>query len=283
MDNTDQTPDDYADTFNGTASDESSGYGLDPRQADSDAMAAAFDDPEVEVGGPIAERAIEANSLPDLPDEAQSIPGPAEIEAKSADPAESNPAAPEFKTFGQKFKFYRDKALNGGPKTFDWNGKQYTTQLKSESKAPVVAAKKSMPSKSAPTKPKAAAEAEKFEREFVNRDQPPAKPVDRSKTLAYKAGASSQPVNLSEDPTRIKTADEIATGVARTVKAVPSEPAPKDGKAWYQAGPKNTFIRNGDEPKNGPIYGNKPAGSKAENPRADEIYRGKGVYQGEMS
>lgn len=258
---------------NGTgASDE--GYGLDPRQADVDAMASAFDGAE----------AVEPMS--DMPDEAQSAQAPAEMSADvtSAAPnvADSQPktaeqptAAPEFKTFGQAFKYHRAQAMNGGPGTFDWNGKKFTTQLKSEAK-PVKSAAK-------PAKNKAAAEAEKFEREFVSRDQPPANPVDRSKTLAFREAAASQPVNLNEDPTRIKTADEIAAGVVRAGKAAPSEPEPKDGKAWYQAGPKNTFIRNGDDPKNGPIYGSKPASGKPTNPRADDIYRGKGTNQGEMS
>ena len=32
--------------------------------------------------------------------------------------------------FKEAFKFHRGKALKGGPKTFTWNGKQYTTELK---------------------------------------------------------------------------------------------------------------------------------------------------------
>jgi hypothetical protein len=32
--------------------------------------------------------------------------------------------------FKEAFRFHRNKALKGGPKTFTWNGKQYTTQLK---------------------------------------------------------------------------------------------------------------------------------------------------------
>jgi hypothetical protein len=261
----------------GDAGASDAGYGLDPRQAEVDNMASAFDGAE----------AVEPMS--DMPDEAQSAQAPAEMKADatsaSSNVADSQPktaeqttAAPEFKTFGQAFKWHREQAANGGPGTFEWNGKKFTTQLKSEAK-PVKSAAK-------PAKNKAAAEAEKFEREFVSRDQPPANPVDRSKTLAFREAAASQPVNLNEDPTRIKTADEIAAGVVRAGKVAPSEPAQKDGKAWYQAGPKNTFIRNGDDPKNGPIYGSKPKGGEskpATNPRADDIYRGKGTNQGEMS
>ena len=32
--------------------------------------------------------------------------------------------------FKEAFRFHRNKALKGGPKTFTWNGKQYTTELK---------------------------------------------------------------------------------------------------------------------------------------------------------
>ncbi len=33
-------------------------------------------------------------------------------------------------SFKESFRFHRNKALKGGPKTFTWNGKQYTTELK---------------------------------------------------------------------------------------------------------------------------------------------------------
>lgn len=39
---------------------------------------------------------------------------------------------PQFKTFGQAFKYHREQAMNGGPSTFDWNGKKFTTRIKSE-------------------------------------------------------------------------------------------------------------------------------------------------------
>jgi hypothetical protein len=274
----------FESSFKGEADGDTgdAGYGIDPRQADSDAMASAFDSPDVE-----------AEPLPELPDESQSSQAPVEMKAKAAEPAERPAATPEFKTFGQAFKWHREQALkNGGPNVFDWKGEKKHIMIKSEWEA-MKAAKKAKAEAS-----QKAQEAKQFEADFVNRDKPAVKAtalatgpaagkaspaVDRSKTLAYREGAASQPVNLNDDPTRIKTVDEIATGVARTVKSVPGEPAPKDIRPWYQAGPKNTFIREGDDPKNGPIYGNKPAGSKVENPRADELYRGKGVKQGEMS
>lgn len=270
MDKMEQAQDEYADTFNGKAGEGSAGYGIDPSKAEVDAMAQAFAEPDVAVTTPIKIEKIEAEVLPAATGESNSDPM---AEANSKQPeesiapeAKSAEEAPEFKTFGQAFKHYRAQALNGGPSTFEWKGKKFTTQLKSEVPAKKVS----------PAKPKATTEAQKFEDEFVNRDQPK---IDRSKTLAYREGAASQPVNLNEDPTRIKTADEIAAGVVRAGKVAPSEPAPKDGRPWYQMGPKNTFIREGDDPKNGPIYGSKTKPSNG----SDEVYRGKGTKQGEMS
>ena len=228
MDKMEQAQDEYADTFNGKTGEDAkdAGYGIDPGKADMDAMAKAFSEPEVEVGAPIKIEKIEAEVLP--PASGESSPDPV-TEAGTEKPAATEPkadATPEFKTFGQAFKYHRAQAQNGGPSTFEWNGKKFTTQLKSEVAAAKPAAKKSA------AKPNA--EAAKFEEEFVNRDQP-------------KSGES---------------------------------PA-KDGRPWYQMGPKNTFIREGDEPKNGPIYGSKP--KSGESPAKDELYRGKGAYQGELS
>ena len=276
MDKMEQAQDEYADTFNGKTGEDSAGagYGIDPAKADVEAMAQAFAEPDVKVGAPIKIEKIEAEVLPEATGEASPEPAdktqPEQPEQSAAPEAKATEAAPEFKTFGQAFKYHRAQAMNGGPTTFEWNGKKFTTQLKSELPA----------KKAAPAKAKTATEAQKFEDEFVNRDQPK---IDRSKTLAYREGAASQPVNLNEDPTRIKTADEIAAGVVRAGKVAPSEPAPKDGRPWYQAGPKNTFIREGDDPKNGPIYGSKPKGSERPAKSADELYRGKGTYQGELS
>lgn len=278
MDKMEQAQDEYADTFNGKTGEDSAGagYGIDPAKADVDAMAQAFAEPDVVVGSPIKIEKIEAEVLPTATGDASPDPmGEADVkqpEQSIAPGAKAAEAAPEFKTFGQAFKYHRAQAMNGGPSTFEWKGKKFTTQLKSEVPAKKVS----------PAKPKATTEAQMFEDEFVNRDQPN---IDRSKTLAYRDGAASQPVNLNEDPTRIKTADEIAAGVVRAGKVAPSEPAPKDDRPWYQMGPKNTLIREGDNPKNGPIYGSKPKGgeSPAKSERADELYRGKGTNQGELS
>lgn len=274
MEKMEQVQDEYADTFNGKTDEDTAdaGYGLDPAKADVDAMAQAFAEPDVAVGAPIKISSIEAEILPPAIGEADPKPMVEDQAEQPAAPKEkAAEAMPEFKTFGQAFKYHRAQALNGGPSTFEWKGKKFTTQLKSEVPAKV---------KAATAKAKTATEAQKFEEEFVNRDQPK---IDRSKTLAYREGATSQPVNLNEDPTRIKTADEIAAGVVRAGKVAPSEPAPKDGRPWYQAGPKNTFIREGDDPKNGPIYGSKPKGSESPAKSADELYRGKGTNQGELS
>ena len=262
----------------GDAGASDAGYGLDPRQAEVDNMASAFDGAEATVGEPMNSAKIDAAALPEPSGDIPVADKVTEAQEPSATQAAAVAEAPQFKTFGQAFKWHREQAANGGPSTFDWNGKKFTTQLKSEAK-PVKSAAK-------PTKNKAATEAEKFEREFVNRDKPPANPIDRSKTLAFREAAAGQPLNLDADPSAMKSIDEIAAGVVRAGKVAPSEPEKKDGKAWYQAGPKNTFIRNGDDPKSGPIYGSKPKGGEskpATNPRADDIYRGKGTNQGEMS
>lgn len=57
---------------------------------------------------------------------------------------------PEFKTFGEAFKYHRGK----GNKVFDWKGKQFTTELKSERAAKPKAAAK-------PARNKAAAVSDK--------------------------------------------------------------------------------------------------------------------------
>lgn len=275
MDKMEQAQDEYADTFNGKTGEDSegTGYGIDPGKADADAMAQAFTEPDVAQSAPVRVASIEAEVLPPASGEAGPEPMTEPQAEQSSAPEAVAEAMPEFKTFGQAFKYHRAQAMNGGPSTFEWKGKKFTTQLKSEVPVKV---------KAAPAKAKVASESQQFEDEFVNRDQPK---IDRSKTLAYREGAASQPVNLNEDPTRIKTADEIATGVVRAGKVAPSEPAPKDDRPWYQMGPKNTFIREGDNPKNGPIYGSKPKGgeSPAKSESADELYRGKGTNQGELS
>lgn len=213
---------------------EETGYGLNPAQAESDAMASAFNG--TDTGAPMS----------DMPDEAQSSQAPAEAISSAADaqpaaakqPIEKTAATtPEFKTFGQAFKYHRAQAANGGPDTFEWNGKKFTTQLKSEA----------APGKAKPAQNKAAAEAAKFRSEFVNRDKPPAKPIDRTKTLAFREAVNSQPLNLDANPAAMKSVDEIAAGVARAAANKPAKPAPVA-------------------------------------PQAKELYyRGNGIKQGEMS
>lgn len=210
------TPDDTQDSefvnaFNGgialqpkgSGTSTSPGYGIDPRQADFDAMASAFDSPDVEVGKPMMESAIEAEPLPELPDESQSSQAPVEMEAKAAEPAERPAVMPEFKTFGQAFKWHREQALkNGGPKVFDWKGEKKHIMIKSEWDA-MQAAKKAKAEAS-----QKAQEAKQFEAAFVNRDKPAVKTtgpatvpaagkappaIDRYKTLAIAAPATTAP------------------------------------------------------------------------------------------
>ena len=180
MDKMEQTQDEYADTFNGKTGEDSAGagYGIDPAKADVDAMVQAFAEPDVKVGAPIKIEKIEAEVLPAATGEAATEPmgedHPEQAKQSAATEDKTTEAAPEFKTFGQAFKYHRAQAMNGGPSTFEWKGKKFTTQLKSELPAKV---------KAAPSKANGVTEAEKFERDFVNRDQPTAKPADRSMTL----------------------------------------------------------------------------------------------------
>lgn len=241
MDKMEQAQDEYADTFNGKAGEDSTGYGINPAVAEMDAMAKAFAEPDVVVGAPIKIEKIEAQVLPAATGEASPDPmvesQPEQTEQPATSEAQAPEAKPEFKTFGQAFKYHRAQAMNGGPSTFEWNGKKFTTQLKSE-----VA-----PGKAKPAKNKAAAEAAKFESEFINRDKPPANPVDRSKTLAFRDAVNSQPLNLDADPTAMKSIDEIAAGVARAAanKAAKPAPAAPPAKDAYYRG--NGIIKQGEK------------------------------------
>lgn len=62
----------------------------------------------------------------------------------------AEPAASKKTSFSSAFADARAKALKGGPKTFEWNGKRYGTALKGETK----------PKSEPPAKPKSVAEAE---------------------------------------------------------------------------------------------------------------------------
>lgn len=64
--------------------------------------------------------------------EAKPVTVPSTVETKDVQPAPPEPTAKHAK-FGDAFKAARAKHLNdGGPATFDWNGKSYTTRLKGE-------------------------------------------------------------------------------------------------------------------------------------------------------
>ena len=160
----------FINAFNGdsdTASKPEPALGIDPRQADSEAMASAFNAADVTVGAPMPTSEIEGSSqpLPPVSPEPAEAVKPVAAAATPAldaadvaaggsrpeqavkadalptmtDAAESKPVAevskPEFKTFGQAFKWHRQQAANGGPKVFEWNGKKFTTQLKTEAAA----------------------------------------------------------------------------------------------------------------------------------------------------
>ena len=65
--------------------------------------------------------------------------------AKDASKPSVTESAPQFKTFGDAFKYHRGK----GNKVFDWKGKQFTTELKSERAAKPKAAAKPARNKAA--------------------------------------------------------------------------------------------------------------------------------------
>ena len=154
----------FIDAFSGdtdTASKPEPGLGIDPRQADTEAMASAFNAADVSVDTPMPTRDIEASTstqpLPPAsaePAEAVkpvaaapttaidaadvAIGGPMRVPDMKARPLHPPSGAvqpPAFKTFGQAFKWHREQATNGGPKVFEWNGKKFTTRLKTEAAA----------------------------------------------------------------------------------------------------------------------------------------------------
>ena len=65
--------------------------------------------------------------------------------AKDASKPSVTESAPQFKTFGEAFKYHRGK----GNKVFDWKGKQFMTELKSERAAKPKAAAKPARNKAA--------------------------------------------------------------------------------------------------------------------------------------
>lgn len=137
-----EAQEEFEKAFSGEASDSdnatppNSGYGItpdplqDPRDADYKEMADVFD---------AASKPAEASvGAPEKDDGAAAISGaiPTPVALAGAVKGRQLPAAPaavpEFKNFGQAFKYHRSQAVNGGPKVFEWNGKRFTTQLKSE-------------------------------------------------------------------------------------------------------------------------------------------------------
>ncbi len=178
------------------------GYGLDPRQADSQAMAEAFNGADVAVGGPNPEPKIEADPLP-APNGNTMAATPEGESAKPADPiADAKPQTPQFKTFGQAFKYHRQQAANGGPKTFEWNGKQFTTSLKSEvaaapkktSTSPAPAAAKKPAAAKPSTAPASESLAQSKGREYTEAWQA----AEKSKSYADKV-AAEKALKVAED------------------------------------------------------------------------------------
>jgi hypothetical protein len=68
-------------------------------------------------------------------------------------------APQKAQSFGEAFKAARAKALDGGPKTFTWGGKSFTTQVKGEGASKPMVSKPAAPAANKPTVNKPAAPA----------------------------------------------------------------------------------------------------------------------------
>lgn len=88
------------------------------------------------------EREIMASEFNDISGAQDPIMAAADAAEKRV---QAQPAAPQFKTFGEAFKHHR----KSGDKTFEWKGKTFTTALKSERAAQPKAAAKPTPNKAA--------------------------------------------------------------------------------------------------------------------------------------
>lgn len=107
MTDKDQSYEDAFDMDQPDGASEKAGFGIDPRTQDESDMAAAFDEPK-------------GNEVEAL------------AEAVASDAAS---AKPDFKSFGEAFKWHR----KNGNKVFEWKGKSFNTQLRSEVKPKVKA------------------------------------------------------------------------------------------------------------------------------------------------
>lgn len=88
------------------------------------------------------EREIMASEFNDISGAQDPIMAAADAAEKRV---QAQPAAPQFKTFGEAFKHHR----KSGDKTFEWKGETFTTALKSERAAQPKAAAKPTPNKAA--------------------------------------------------------------------------------------------------------------------------------------
>jgi len=230
----------FVSAFNGDTDEQpkeaTAGYGIDPRQADADEMAAAFNAADVSIGAPMPTREIEANELPpasgDTPATSAEPVTEIQVTEKTADPK----APPEFKTFGQAFKWHREQAVkHGGPKVFEWNGQKKTTLLKSEWEAMQAARKaKANPAAiaSVTSKPPAstsgvatpAGKTGALVTSLAAGKAPSA--IDRSKTLAFKeaVGTPSSPAPYS--PALPQSVAPLASYPAAPAGQSKSAPAP---------------------------------------------------------
>lgn len=138
----DEAKQEFERAFSGEMSDSDktastdSGYGITPglpqdsRDTDQNEMAAFFNAAPEPAGTSVGAPEVGDGAIPSAAATASPVAAAGPVKGRPLPAAPEVP--PQFKNFGQAFKWHRAQAVNGGPKTFEWNGKKFTTQLKSE-------------------------------------------------------------------------------------------------------------------------------------------------------
>ena len=187
----DQSYEDAFDMDQPAGASEKSGFGIDPRAQDESDMAAAFDEPK-------------GNEVEAL------------AEAVASDAASAKPG---FKSFGEAFKWHR----KNGDKVFEWKGKSFNTQLRSEVKP------------KAKAKPASKAGAEKVAKLDLPAIKDPVKLPDQApgfEILFAEAGKSGE--NKPVRPKAFKPVEEPAKTVsAQNTKMTRTYAG--GGKGWESA------------------------------------------------
>lgn len=180
MTDKDQSYEDAFDMDQPAGASEKAGFGIDPRTQDESDMAAAFDEPK-------------GNEVEAL------------AEAVASDAAS---AKPDFKSFGEAFKWHR----KNGDKVFEWKGKSFNTQLRSEVKPKVKA------------KPASKAGAEKVAKLDLPAIKDPVKVPDQAPGFEFLFDEATKPARSKA----LKPAEEAAkreVGVSASAQPAPKKPS----------------------------------------------------------